>query len=116
MWLSEWFHFISLCANIKYLAGEENNDCDAYKELYKHVQKGDWEATNEFLKGRPNVISEKITDMEKTLLHIAVFAGHEHIVKGLVEKMSDDDLERTDKFGYTALAERWKPADGKMHA
>jgi ankyrin repeat protein len=44
--------------------------------------------------------------MEKTtLLHMAVFAGHEHIVKELVEKMSDDDLDRTNKFGYTALAE-----------
>uniref|UniRef100_A0A2N9IKK3 Uncharacterized protein n=1 Tax=Fagus sylvatica TaxID=28930 RepID=A0A2N9IKK3_FAGSY len=72
---------------------------------YQLVRERDWETTNGLLKCHPNVITENITDMGKTLLHIAVLAGHEHIVKGLVEKMSDDDLERTNKFGYTALAE-----------
>ena len=69
------------------------------------MQEGDWEATNGSLKRHPNVISENITFLTKTLLHIAVFAGQEKIVKRLVEQMSDEDLERKDNYGYTALAE-----------
>ncbi|GMY23405.1 ankyrin repeat-containing protein ITN1-like isoform X2 [Fagus crenata] len=81
---------------------EENNDCDAYKELYKHVQKGDWEATNEFLKGRPNVVKNHRYGKDDVTSHGLLDMS---IVKELVEKMSDDDLDRTNKFGYTALAE-----------
>ncbi|GAU25775.1 hypothetical protein TSUD_222320 [Trifolium subterraneum] len=42
---------------------------------------------------------------DRTILHVAVIAGHEEIVKNLVkEKRKDKLVKMKDKRGYTALA------------
>ncbi|KAE8124497.1 hypothetical protein FH972_019376 [Carpinus fangiana] len=76
-----------------------------YIALIKAVQSGDWKNAKEFLKLHPNALSEKITFMGKTALHIAVAAGHVHIVEEMVERMSEENLEIRDNGGLTALAE-----------
>ena len=73
--------------------------------LYKTLQSGDWKDANEFLRLHPDAISAKITVMGKTALHVAVAAGHVHIVEELVKQMSEENLEIQDAFGFTALHE-----------
>ena len=80
-------------------------DVNVHMRIYNHVRSGNWIATNDFLARYPEVISSKITYMGKTLLHMAVFLGHGHIVKELVDQMSVEHLKITDRLGYTALAE-----------
>ena len=74
-------------------------------KIYNHVRSGNWITTNDFLARHPEVISSNITDVGKTLLHMAVFLGHGHIVMELVDQMSVEHLKITDRLGYTALAE-----------
>lgn len=101
-----WNGFISFHYSMlkkKNLAG---TDVSVHRNIYSHVRGGNWIATNDLLERHPELISCRvITDTEKTVLHMAVFAGHWHIVKELVELMSEDHLKIKDKFGYTALAE-----------
>jgi ankyrin repeat protein len=40
----------------------------------------------------------------RTILHVAVIAGHEEIVKNLVKERKDKLVKMKDKRGYTALA------------
>ncbi|XP_062175427.1 uncharacterized protein LOC133880493 isoform X4 [Alnus glutinosa] len=83
-----------------------NVDHLQYEALNKAVQRGDWNATEEFLNGQPGAWSAKITFLGETALHVAVKAGrdHEHIVEKLVDVMSEEDLAIQDSFGGTALA------------
>ena len=80
-------------------------DVNVHMKIYNHVRSGNWIATKDFLARHPEVISSNITDVGKTLLHMAVFLGHRHIVKELVDQMSVEQLKITDRLGYTALAE-----------
>ncbi|KAG6667375.1 hypothetical protein CIPAW_01G096400 [Carya illinoinensis] len=76
-----------------------------YAELRKALQSGDWNiCAKEFLKLQPYSMStDKITTTGKTALHVSVEAVHLHIVKELVELMSEDDLEVKDNYDNTAL-------------
>jgi ankyrin repeat protein len=85
-----------------------------YIALIKAVHSGDWKSAKEFLKLHPNALSEKITFMGKTALHIAVAAGHTHIVEEMVERMSEENLEIRDNDGYTALAETTSVGNHRM--
>jgi ankyrin repeat protein len=67
------------------------------------VRSGDWNAVEEFLNHHPGSAGLKITDDGGTALHVAVDAGHEHIVEKLVAIMSEQELEITDNDGDTAL-------------
>ncbi|KAL4599254.1 hypothetical protein ACB092_11G114100 [Castanea dentata] len=78
---------------------------NVHVQLYDHVRKGDWIAIKDFLMQDSKVICENLTDMKKTVLHMAVFAGQEDLVKSLVKQMSEEHLKQKDAFGYTALAE-----------
>jgi ankyrin repeat protein len=91
--LVEFFTKKNMAGNVNYIA------------LIKAVQSGDWKSAKEFLKLHPNALSEKITFLGKTALHIAVAAGHAHIVEEMVERMSEENLEIQDNGGLTALAE-----------
>nr|POE84268.1 isoform 2 of ankyrin repeat and sam domain-containing protein 1a [Quercus suber] len=82
-----------------------NDDVEIYTELNKALQSGDWNAAKEFLNTHPHAISAKITDTNKTALHVAAEAGHEHIVEELVSLMSEENLEIKDFEGFTALAQ-----------
>ncbi|XP_050281377.1 ankyrin repeat-containing protein ITN1-like isoform X4 [Quercus robur] len=85
--------------------GNINDDVEIYTELNKALQSGDWNAAKEFLNTHPHAISAKITDTNKTALHVAAEAGHEHIVEELVNIMSEENLEIKDFEGFTALAQ-----------
>ena len=106
------FHSLGKKIKIKEsLAGENdkkgniNDDVEIYTELNKTLQSGDWSAAKEFLNTHPHAISAKITDANKTALHVAAEAGHEHIVEELVNIMSEENLEIKDFEGFTALAQ-----------
>ena len=78
------------------------------------MENGDWIKTKEILNSHQNILREDITALKKTVLHMAVFAGHENIVKKLVKRMSENDLEKRDRYGYTALAETTLHGNCKM--
>ena len=61
--------------------GNIDDGVEIYTDLYKSLQIGDWNAAKEFLNRHPHAISAKITVREKTALHVAVEAGHVHIVE-----------------------------------
>ena len=84
--------------------GNIDDGVENYMDLYKALQIGDWNAAKEFLNRYPLAISAKITVRDKTALHVAVEAGHVHIVEELVEQMSEENLEIKNILGYTALA------------
>ncbi|XP_042954895.1 uncharacterized protein LOC122291290 isoform X1 [Carya illinoinensis] len=85
--------------------GNQNNDFSEYAALLEAIQSGDWNATNDFLKLRPNSKTATIENISgQTPLHTAVAAEHEHIVEKLVEMMKEEDLAILDSGGNTALA------------
>ena len=102
------------------MAGSEESDEEGnidvgvkfYMDFYKALQKGNWNAAEDFLNRHPNAISAKITVRDKTALRVAAEAGHEHIVEELVKLMSEENLEikDIDGFGFTALA--WAAYNG----
>lgn len=64
------------------------------------MRSGHWNVAEEFLKTRPY---EVITPKGQTALHVAVAAGHMHMVEKLMELMKPEELEFRDNDGYTAL-------------
>ncbi|KAE8038603.1 hypothetical protein FH972_011097 [Carpinus fangiana] len=79
-------------------------DHEAFKEEFEEVVgRGDWNAVNEFMNCHPGSVGLKITNSGDTALHVAVDAGHGHIVEKLVAIMSEQELEITNNEGNTAL-------------
>ncbi|XP_040995173.1 uncharacterized protein LOC121241456 [Juglans microcarpa x Juglans regia] len=75
-----------------------------YEKLYKAVLRVNLTAVKDFLDSHDMMAVRKaITDKGETALHIAVTAGHAHIVQELVGRMSKKELGTLDKDGYTAL-------------
>ncbi|KAI4347997.1 hypothetical protein L6164_008762 [Bauhinia variegata] len=74
-----------------------------YAPLYKAVRHGDLEDVMKFLEARPEGVNAIISEIGETALHLAVTFEHLHIVKELVNKMQEGDLEWRNKFGETAL-------------
>ncbi|KAI4347929.1 hypothetical protein L6164_008702 [Bauhinia variegata] len=74
-----------------------------YAPLYKAVRRGDLEDVMKFLEAHPEGVNAIISEIEETALHVAVTFEHLHIVKELVNKMQEGDLEWRDQFGETAL-------------
>ncbi|KAF5447203.1 hypothetical protein F2P56_032772 [Juglans regia] len=58
-----------------------------YGDLCKAVRSGNWTAAREFLERGPNAVGARITHKGYTALHIAVAAGHSHVVDELVKLM-----------------------------
>ncbi|KAH7536985.1 hypothetical protein FEM48_Zijuj03G0044000 [Ziziphus jujuba var. spinosa] len=75
-----------------------------HKPLNKAVWNGDCCEMNWIVTRDPNVVRARITFSRRIALHMAAMAGHISIVKILVQKMSEQDLEITDRDGMTALA------------
>lgn len=86
-------------------AGHNNKDDKflEYELLFQAVKCGNWEHANMFLTLRPDALGAKITYLGKTALHTAADAGHLDIVKNLVYKMKEEDLEIKGNDGKTAL-------------
>ncbi|KAG6619508.1 uncharacterized protein LOC122293343 isoform X3 [Carya illinoinensis] len=64
-----------------------------YADLYKAVLRGKLKAAKEFLDSQPEAVRKAITHKGETALHIAVTAGHAHIVKELVDQHHQDDQD-----------------------
>ena len=83
---------------------DETNGYDPlYQPLYKAIQIGDWEKTKQFINAHPEALTAAISFDGKTPLHAAAAFMHLHIVEGLVELVSEDDLELEDADGLTPL-------------
>ncbi|KAG7946288.1 hypothetical protein I3843_14G032300 [Carya illinoinensis] len=74
-----------------------------YADLYRAVLRGSWPVAEDFLNSQPDAVRQAITYKGETALHIAVAAGHAHIVQKLVARMSGEDVGIADGDGYTAL-------------
>jgi len=74
-----------------------------YKSLHKYIESGEWKDANSFIK-RDSTAIYSTSSMGRTVLHIAVVAGHEEIVKKLVKEGKDKLVKMKDNRGYTALA------------
>ncbi|KAH7536977.1 hypothetical protein FEM48_Zijuj03G0043200 [Ziziphus jujuba var. spinosa] len=75
-----------------------------HERLNKAVWKGDCRETSWRVTRDPDVVRARITFSRRTALRMAAMGGHISIVKILVQKMSEQDLEITDKDDMTALA------------
>lgn len=64
---------------------------------------GDWVTTKAFLDHDPDAVRASISPTNETALHVAILAGHAHIVKELVKLMTPKDLELRSGLGETAL-------------
>ncbi|KAI4347964.1 hypothetical protein L6164_008733 [Bauhinia variegata] len=74
-----------------------------YAPLYKAVRHGDLKDVMKFLEAHPEGVNAIISEIEETALHVAVTFEHLDIVKELVNKMQEGDLEWRNQFGETAL-------------
>ncbi|KAM5550694.1 hypothetical protein ABKV19_027165 [Rosa sericea] len=90
------------------------NNFHQYKDLFKAVKDGDWNATNGFLEKNENAVSARITYLGKTALHTAADAGHLEIVELLVHKMEKEDLAIQGYDGKTALVVATNRGNMKM--
>ncbi|KAK7291088.1 hypothetical protein RIF29_05970 [Crotalaria pallida] len=73
-------------------------------ELHSDVKKGYWNDAKSFIINNPDAIFETSLSSGRTVLHEAVAAGQEKIVKELVKIGNQRLLRMKDKRGYTALA------------
>ncbi|KAB1225602.1 hypothetical protein CJ030_MR1G020817 [Morella rubra] len=71
-------------------ADGKNQDYLKYASFLKAVRNGDLDAIKAFLALHPEASSAKLTFGDQTALHIAVLAGHVHIVKELGATSSGD--------------------------
>lgn len=74
-----------------------------YEDLLRALHKGDW-VSAEVLIRQMDPVNARISSNGETALHVAVMAGHVHIVKALMGLMSERDLEIRDNGGATAMA------------
>nr|XP_023875918.1 uncharacterized protein LOC111988362 [Quercus suber] len=83
--------------------GRENSELRKYVLLKQYIRDGNWAAANQFITSNPGAESAIISNTRSTALHIAIIAGHLHIVKELVNMLPTDKLRMTDKDGNTVL-------------
>ncbi|XP_062093005.1 uncharacterized protein LOC133798621 [Humulus lupulus] len=82
----------------------KSEDFHQFEPLLKAVKSGDWKAAKSFLAEHPEAVRASITCSDKNALHVAVAAGHFHIVEKLVQLMTEEDLLMQRNDGFTALA------------
>ncbi|XP_062095017.1 ankyrin repeat-containing protein NPR4-like isoform X2 [Humulus lupulus] len=71
--------------------------------LYKAALKGEWEIANAILTKDPRLLTASICKGGQNVLHFAAGTKHVHFVEKLVEVMTEEELELTDKKGNTAF-------------
>ena len=75
-----------------------------YISFRQNLRNGIWSAAKDFITSNPEAKSAIIANTGSTALHIAILAGHLHIVEKLVNMLPTDKLlEIKDKGGYTVL-------------
>ena len=75
-----------------------------YKSFRQFLRNGNWSDAYRFIKSYPEAQSAIIANTGSTALHIVILAGHQSIVKELVNMLPTDKLlEIKDKDGNTVL-------------
>ncbi|CAL5188435.1 unnamed protein product [Lathyrus oleraceus] len=74
-----------------------------YKSLHRYIESGEWNDAKAFMNMDERAIFST-SSKGRTVLHVAVIAGREEIVKKLVKDGKQELLKMKDDRGYTALA------------
>ena len=74
-----------------------------YQTLEKNIRENKWEEVDQFLTSNRAAVSAKITNMGRTPLHVAIVAGHDAIVRGLLNRTTEEDLKIKDNAGLAVL-------------
>ena len=76
-----------------------------YHALEKIIRENTWEEVERFLTSNPEALHEKITNMGRTALHVAIVAGRDAILRELVNLngTTQEDLTIEDNAGFTVL-------------
>ncbi|XP_050281786.1 uncharacterized protein LOC126722672 isoform X4 [Quercus robur] len=83
--------------------GKKNSELRKYVSFTQNLRKGNWPPARQFISSCPEAKSAIIANTGSTALHIAILAGHLHIVKELVNVLPTDKLKIKDKDGNTVL-------------
>ena len=73
-----------------------------YLELYRAALEGNWDKAKRVVEEYPEAIRDSITET-RDVLHIAFASKHTSFVKEMVRFLTDEDLERINVNGDTAL-------------
>ncbi|XP_020216016.1 uncharacterized protein LOC109799797 isoform X1 [Cajanus cajan] len=73
------------------------------KPLHRYVESGEWDYARSIINNDAKAIYST-SSMGRSVLHVAVIAGHERIVEKLVKLGKDKLVKMQDNFDYTALA------------
>ncbi|KAL5537638.1 hypothetical protein UlMin_045869, partial [Ulmus minor] len=85
--------------------GKNNNTNKEFKyqSLFDAVRSNNWNSAQDFLSQNPEAVKSRHPTTGQTALYVATLAGNPEIVKKLVLKMEEQDLEIPDYDGDTAL-------------
>nr|POE67884.1 hypothetical protein CFP56_62942 [Quercus suber] len=97
------------------MAGIKNSELRKYVSFRQNLRNGNWSAAKQFITSCPKAKSVIISNTGSTALHIAILAGHWHVVKELDNMLPTKKLEVKDKddntvLGYCALVGNTKMA------
>ena len=76
---------------------------DQYHTLEKIIRENTWEEVEQFLTSNPAALHEKITNMGRTALHVAIVAGRDAIVRELLNRTTEENLKEKDNSGLAVL-------------
>ena len=83
---------------------EQSGDFKQHRRLFDAVGRGKWDTAKAYLDQHPDAVRARSNASNNTPLHIAVSAGHLHIVEELVQLMTGEDLLIQQIDGFTVLA------------
>ena len=83
---------------------EQSGDFKQHRRLFDAVGRGKWDMAKAYLDQHPDAVRARSNVSNNTPLHIAVSAGHLHIVEELVQLMTREDLLIQQMDGFTVLA------------
>lgn len=86
-----------------FVAGVVDDSLHEYKPLHRYVESGDWKNAKSIIYTDDTAIFST-SSTGRTVLHIAVIAGYENIVRELVKKGKEKLVKMQDNCDYTALA------------
>ena len=74
-----------------------------YLDLYQAALEGNWDKAKRVMEKYPIAIRDSITKTRESVLHIAFASKHTAFVEEVVRFLNDEDLERPNVIGDTAL-------------
>ena len=84
---------------------EQSDDFKQHRPLFDAVGRGKWDTAKAYLDQHPDAVRARSNVSNNTPLHIAVSAGHLHIVEELVQLLEEADLlSQQTEDGFTVLA------------